>query len=220
MSTIDTDEFRTLLEAGARTADQRGRVPARREPREHRGRARRGRGAAARTTTSGDTASATFDRELDEGLEEGAQQTLVEIDAALAAHRGRDATGSARCAASRSARSACARSRGRELCIDDQRRARVSEPERSPSASARDERARARLRRRALARRRGLAVGRPRRGRGRGGDRRPGDEARRHAHARARRLGARRRAAVDPPRAELRHRLRPLLERDRRSSRS
>jgi RNA polymerase-binding protein DksA len=31
----------------------------------------------------GDTASATFDRELDEGLEEGAQQTIAEIDAAL-----------------------------------------------------------------------------------------------------------------------------------------
>jgi DnaK suppressor protein len=31
-----------------------------------------------------DTASATYDRELDEGLEEGAQQTLDEIEAALA----------------------------------------------------------------------------------------------------------------------------------------
>jgi len=31
----------------------------------------------------GDTASATYERELDEGLEEGAQQTLDEIDAAL-----------------------------------------------------------------------------------------------------------------------------------------
>ena len=31
-----------------------------------------------------DTASTTFDRELDEGLEEGAQQTLVQIDRALA----------------------------------------------------------------------------------------------------------------------------------------
>jgi DnaK suppressor protein len=30
-----------------------------------------------------DTASATYDRELDEGLEEGAQQTLDDIDAAL-----------------------------------------------------------------------------------------------------------------------------------------
>jgi DnaK suppressor protein len=31
----------------------------------------------------GDTAGATYDRELDEGLEEGAQQTLSEIEAAL-----------------------------------------------------------------------------------------------------------------------------------------
>jgi DnaK suppressor protein len=31
----------------------------------------------------GDTATTTFDRELDEGLEEGAQQTVSEIDAAL-----------------------------------------------------------------------------------------------------------------------------------------
>lgn len=31
-----------------------------------------------------DTASATFDRELEDGLEEGAQQTLVDVEAALA----------------------------------------------------------------------------------------------------------------------------------------
>jgi DnaK suppressor protein len=31
----------------------------------------------------GDMASATYDRELDEGLEEGAQQTLAQINAAL-----------------------------------------------------------------------------------------------------------------------------------------
>jgi DnaK suppressor protein len=31
----------------------------------------------------GDTATAMYDRELDEGLEEGAHQTLIEIDAAL-----------------------------------------------------------------------------------------------------------------------------------------
>jgi RNA polymerase-binding transcription factor len=31
----------------------------------------------------GDTAGATFDRELDQGLEEGAQQTLTEVGAAL-----------------------------------------------------------------------------------------------------------------------------------------
>jgi RNA polymerase-binding protein DksA len=32
----------------------------------------------------GDMASVTFDRELDEGLEEGAQQTLAQIDRAIA----------------------------------------------------------------------------------------------------------------------------------------
>ena len=32
----------------------------------------------------GDMASVTFERELDEGLEEGAQQTLAQIDRALA----------------------------------------------------------------------------------------------------------------------------------------
>jgi RNA polymerase-binding protein DksA len=32
----------------------------------------------------GDMASVTFDRELDQGLEEGAQQTLAQIDRALA----------------------------------------------------------------------------------------------------------------------------------------
>ena len=31
----------------------------------------------------GDTATATYDRELDEGLEEGAQHTLAEVEAAL-----------------------------------------------------------------------------------------------------------------------------------------
>lgn len=70
----------------------------------------------------GDTASATYDRGLDHGLEEGAQQTLDEIDAAL--QRLDDGTygtceicgkpiGSDRLRALPWAR----------LCIDDQRRA-------------------------------------------------------------------------------------------------
>ena len=69
-----------------------------------------------------DTATATYDRELDDGLEEGAQQTLAEIDAAL--QRIDDGTygicevcgkpiGAERLAAIPWAR----------LCIDDQRRA-------------------------------------------------------------------------------------------------
>jgi RNA polymerase-binding protein DksA len=70
----------------------------------------------------GDMATAMYDRELDEGLEEGAQQTLAEIDAAL--QRIEDGTygtceicgkpiGADRLAAIPWAR----------LCIDDQRRA-------------------------------------------------------------------------------------------------
>jgi RNA polymerase-binding transcription factor DksA len=70
----------------------------------------------------GDTASATYDRGLDQGLEEGAQQTLDEVDAAL--RRIEDGTygtceicggpiGSDRLRALPWAR----------LCIDDQRRA-------------------------------------------------------------------------------------------------
>jgi RNA polymerase-binding protein DksA len=70
----------------------------------------------------GDTATAMFDRELDEGLEESAKDTLAEIDAAL--QRIEDGTygfcencgkpiGAERLAAIPWAR----------LCIDDQRRA-------------------------------------------------------------------------------------------------
>jgi RNA polymerase-binding protein DksA len=69
-----------------------------------------------------DTATAMYDRELDEGLEEGARETLVEIDAAL--RRIEDGTygicevcgepiGAERLSAIPWAR----------LCIDDQRRA-------------------------------------------------------------------------------------------------
>jgi RNA polymerase-binding protein DksA len=69
-----------------------------------------------------DTASATYDRELDAGLEEGAQHTLEEVDAALARI---DAGTYGTC-------EACGKPIGPErlsaipwarLCIDDQRRA-------------------------------------------------------------------------------------------------
>ena len=70
----------------------------------------------------GDTATATYDRELDQGLEEGAQQTLIAIDDAL--RKIEDGTygtcevcgkpiGAGRLAAMPWAR----------LCIDDQRKA-------------------------------------------------------------------------------------------------
>jgi DnaK suppressor protein len=82
VSTIDTTEFRQLLEEErARLTkavnflheenpgtieDELGEV-----------------GSGGTDNHLGDTATATFDRELDEGLAEGAQQTLDEIDAAL-----------------------------------------------------------------------------------------------------------------------------------------
>jgi len=70
----------------------------------------------------GDTATALYDRELDEGLEEGARETLVEIEAAL---QRIDAGTYGIC-------DGCGKPIGAErlaaipwarLCIDDQRRA-------------------------------------------------------------------------------------------------
>jgi DnaK suppressor protein len=83
LSTIDTTEFRSLLE------EERGRIwnaieylhqenPGNME--DELGEVG-GRGA---DNHLGDMASVTFDRELDQGLEEGAQQTLAQIDRALA----------------------------------------------------------------------------------------------------------------------------------------
>jgi DnaK suppressor protein len=83
VSTIDTTEFRTLLD------HERARILSSIEHlrQEHPGNLEDelgelgGRGS---DNHLGDMATATFDRELDEGLEEGAQQTLEQIDRALA----------------------------------------------------------------------------------------------------------------------------------------
>jgi RNA polymerase-binding transcription factor len=82
VSTLDTQEFRTLLEQErdrisnaidylhaenpGNMEDELGELA--------------GRGS---DNHLGDMATVTFDRELDQGLEEGAQQTLVQIDRAL-----------------------------------------------------------------------------------------------------------------------------------------
>ena len=82
MSSTDTDEFRTLLEqerkrltsaVGFLHDENPGTIE------EELGEV----GSGGTDNHLGDTASATFDRELDQGLEEGAQQTLAEIEAAL-----------------------------------------------------------------------------------------------------------------------------------------
>jgi RNA polymerase-binding protein DksA len=69
----------------------------------------------------GDTASAMFDRELDEGLEDGAKQTLAEIDAAL--KRIEDGTyGICEVCGKPIAAERLAAIPWTRLCIDDQRR--------------------------------------------------------------------------------------------------
>jgi RNA polymerase-binding transcription factor len=83
VSTVDTTEFRGLLEqererivrALAHLHEQNTKSM------EDELGALTGRGVENHL---GDMASVTFDRELDEGLEEGAQQTLMQIDRALA----------------------------------------------------------------------------------------------------------------------------------------
>lgn len=83
MTSIDTSEFRSLLDVERKRLadaiayltegnprnleDELGEIA--------------GRGS---DNHLGDMATVTFDRELDEGLEEGAQQTLTQIDRALA----------------------------------------------------------------------------------------------------------------------------------------
>jgi RNA polymerase-binding protein DksA len=82
VSSTDTDEFRTLLEQErARLTSAVGFLHD-----ENPGTIEEELGEVGSGGTDnhlGDTATATFDRELDQGLEEGAQQTLAEIDAAL-----------------------------------------------------------------------------------------------------------------------------------------
>jgi RNA polymerase-binding protein DksA len=121
MSTIDTAEYRKKLEEEkARLEHAVGFLE-----RENPGSISEELGEVAEGGTDnhlGDTATAMYDRELDEGLEEGARDTLVEIEAAL--QRIEDGTYGV-C-------EVCGKPIGAErlaaipwtrLCIDDQRRA-------------------------------------------------------------------------------------------------
>ena len=81
MSEIDTAEYRTRLE------EERTRLTGAVEflERENPGSIEDELGDITNGSGNhtGDTAAATFDRELDEGLEEGAQQTLRDVEDAL-----------------------------------------------------------------------------------------------------------------------------------------
>jgi len=83
VSTIDTQEFRTLLE------QERNRISNAIDylHTENPGNMEDELGELAGRGSDnhlGDMATVTFDRELDQGLEEGAQQTLEQVDRALA----------------------------------------------------------------------------------------------------------------------------------------
>lgn len=79
MSVIDYDEFRGVLEA---EREKLLRHTARYKS-ENAGAVSDELDESAGTDNLGDYASATYDRELDEGLEEGVLDTLRQIDAAL-----------------------------------------------------------------------------------------------------------------------------------------
>ena len=121
MSVIETDEFRKLLEderarladaveflheeSSASLDDELGEI-----------------GSGASDNHLGDTAGVAYDRELDQGLEEGAQQTLDEIDAALA--RIDDGTyGTCQVCGKQIGADRLRAIPWARLCIDDQRRA-------------------------------------------------------------------------------------------------
>lgn len=121
MSTIDTAEFRKLLEAERARLTHSVEFLERENPgslEDELGEISSGGGT---DNHLGDMATATYDRELDEGLEEGARQIIEDVDAAL--KRIDDGT-YGDCAV-------CGKPIGEErlralpwasLCIDDQRR--------------------------------------------------------------------------------------------------
>ena len=119
MTSIDTSEFRSMLE------EERQRIVAAiaylhaEHPRnlEDEVGELAGRGS---DNHLGDMATVTFDRELDEGLEEGAQQTLAKIDHALARLDGGEYGTCERCGGPIAEERLRARPWA-TLCIDDQR---------------------------------------------------------------------------------------------------
>jgi len=121
VNAIETGEFRKLLEeerarlanaveflhdeSGGSLEDELGEI-----------------GSGGTDNHLGDTAGAAYDRELDQGLEEGAQQTVDEIDAALA--RIDDGTyGTCRVCGKQIREDRLHAIPWARLCIDDQRRA-------------------------------------------------------------------------------------------------
>ena len=121
MTSIDSLEFRTLLvQERERIVDTIAHLhEEHNRPMEDELGELAGRGA---DNHLGDMATVTFDRELDEGLEEGAQQTLAQIDRALARVDEGTYGSCERCGNPIGEERLRARPWA-TLCIDDQRRA-------------------------------------------------------------------------------------------------
>jgi DnaK suppressor protein len=81
VSAVDTEEFRALLQAERKRISDAIEYLASESPSTMQDAV--SDVALGSDNHVGDAASVTFDRELDEGLEEGAQQTLEQIDRAL-----------------------------------------------------------------------------------------------------------------------------------------
>ena len=121
MTTIDVGEFRGLLEEERRRIVDTIEYLASENP----GNMQDELGDVGGWGTDnhlGDMASVTFDRELDEGLGEGAAQTLAQIDRALARLDAGSYGTCERCGEPIAAERLRARPWA-TLCIDDQRRA-------------------------------------------------------------------------------------------------
>jgi DnaK suppressor protein len=121
VSTLDTTEFRTLLEEERRRITDAIAYLHEEHPRNMEDEVGElgGRGT---DNHLGDMATVTFDRELDEGLEEGAQQTLAQIDRALA-RLGDGSYGTCERCGNPIAEERLRARPWATLCIDDQRRA-------------------------------------------------------------------------------------------------
>ena len=209
MTTLDVDHFRELLvkrEAVAAALENSRRTPARwrTKPESLPGSADQHLRTRPRKPSS----------EIGSTLEEHDERLLVAIDAALQRIENGTYGKCVNCGAPIPEERLEAMPWA-TLCIDCKRKEERARPARSAEIRVGSSTtASSGSRRQALACCADAPVGRARPGRARCDRCRPADEVDRLERARPRRGGRRRRPALDPPRAELRHRVRPLRDGD------
>ena len=130
--TIDTDRFRSSSRRSAGASSTRSRTSTRRTRARSPTRPRR----RYQDNHLGDVATATFDREMASTLEDNSTHVLAEIDAALGADRRTGRSASASAAGSRSSRSGSRRYRGRRSASTTSENRNGAEPSRLASRSS------------------------------------------------------------------------------------